>query len=162
MVMRYLLPIAIALLAAACDFTEPTPVWMPGQPPLAIWAATDQLWAAVDAGCARWRAAELRCRRVADRDNAQLEVEIEDIDAAGKADYRYSSTGWVWAISIDPNTMITPNAADVAAHELGHTLGIIDHLPPGNLMAANVGQPTPTTADYDALAAAWGEAPWLE
>jgi hypothetical protein len=162
MVMRYLLPLVIAVLAAAC---EPAPVWIPSDPPLTIWAETDELWTAVEDGCGRWEMTGLECRRVASRSDALLPVTIGDAEG-GYAITRYHFNlggGWDWATVFEPWTLDDPErSAEVAAHELGHTLGILDHLERGTLMFTSPGQPVPTDVDLEALADAWGEAPWLE
>jgi hypothetical protein len=160
--MRYLLPIVIAVLAAAC---EPAPVWMPGDPPLAIWAETEQLWVAIDRGCWRWDMTGLRCRRASSASEAGLVVRTGDAEG-GHAITRYRLTmsgSWEWEVVFAPETLKSNYLSDeVAAHELGHVLGILDHLERGNLMFASPGQPEPTDADLEALADVWGEAPWLD
>jgi hypothetical protein len=162
--MRVVLVVAVALSAAAC---EPPPAWQPGDAPLAIYTDDDQVWAAMEAGCAAWDMTGLRCERVA-YDDAKVIARRGEPSPGAAATTRTRvqtddlSIEWGYFVIIGEHTLAIPGQAEKsAAHEVGHLIGIRGHLADGPaLMTGPSSSPVPTTADLDALAEAWGEAPW--
>jgi hypothetical protein len=157
--------VALVVLVAAC---EPPPAWEPGDAPLAIYADNDQVWAAMEAGCAAWSMTGLRCERVAYEDAAVIARRGEPTPGATATTKTRVQTDvdmsfeWGYFVTIGDGTLADPaDAAHSAAHEVGHLIGIRGHLHDGPaLMSSPTTSAVPTTADLDALALAWGEAPW--
>jgi hypothetical protein len=160
--MRWFLTMLVLSLLGACR----SPAWTPGDEPLAIYAPDDRSWAAVEEGCARWAVSTLVCRRTAYRGESAVHVSIDSIaDADATTNWFQSPTGDEFRMTLD-SWLWTPDAGDdyrywVAAHEVGHLLGVWDHTEePNTLMFHFADAPGPTTVDLDALADVWGEAPW--
>ena len=155
-----------AAFVVALGACEPGPVWMPGDEPLAMYVPDDRAWEAMAVGCEAWAMTGLTCRRASYREDVAVRVRIGATDrpwvAVGQTEWRPEtardmSVRWGFFVTLTPE--LKPH---VAPHEIGHLLGIWDHLKePGTLMSADsISGPVPTTADLDALAAIWGVAPW--
>ena len=152
-----------ALVLAAC---EPPPAWMPGDPPLALYVPDDGAWAAMAEACEIWSMTGLVCRRASYEDDVAVRVAIaapENPAAAGQTTWRVEtardmSLRWSYHVTLRPDFREYPSTAP---HELGHLLGLWDHLEEeGTLMHRNSHSDVPTDADLDALSAVWGVAPW--
>jgi hypothetical protein len=112
-------------------------------------------WTLVAGGCALWSITGLTCVRV-DRE-ATLEVTVgDDTGPTGDTVREYGEPCRMRLRA----SVVRAQWIPLVGHELGHAMGIEEHLPPGNLMAGDVSAPAPTDADLDALAEVWGEAPW--
>jgi predicted Zn-dependent protease len=149
--------IVATLALVAC---EPPPAWEPGDSAMTVWASSDGVWLAVKEGCDAWAMTTLTCVRVTDRSAATVEATMEDARGTAAADTSYHLEGvssWDYDIRITVETMYAgakepAYLRTVMAHEVGHLLGIWEHLEDGPvLMSAGVGAPEPTTADIDAL-----------
>lgn len=157
-----------ALLLVACT---PAPAWMPGDPPLEIWAPADDVWAQVLRGCEAWRdAVGLECVRATDREVAIVTARVDgsNWDVGDRAATKATPDvgGWqIWEqeyhVRFRGAEFLAPEYAFVSAHEMGHVIGVWHHLPEsGCLMSADgIGSAVPTSADVDALLEAWGMTP---
>jgi len=160
-----------ALLACALVACTPPPAWLPGDPPLQIWADTDATWAAIAGGCEAWSMTGLTCERALDPDDAAITARTAELggDDNGEAGFR-PQTGdhlvpeWSVYIRLDPGVVGTPDGPVIAAHEVGHVLGIWEHVPAetapwalmrdrGTLLGSGAGV---SDADLTALEQAWG------
>lgn len=145
------------------------PAWMPGDEPLAIYAPDDRAWKAVEEGCKRWEVATLECRRTQYSGEAAVHARIGRAPDGADAttDWFQSPSGDEFRVLLDA-WMFDSDADDyrdyrnmVAAHEVGHLLGVWEHTDePGTMMFHTADAPWPTDIDLEALAGVWGEAPW--
>jgi predicted Zn-dependent protease len=166
--------LAIALLAAAC--TVP-PAWEPGDPPLTFSVDSDRTAELVLMGCAPWaEAVGLECAIAARGDGASVVVDAyqAELDHYGDGVRGYSRTrpcGFLWTdrsymMVLDVATYalmdgdlhdpenaeaMLDKAAAISAHEIGHLLGIWDHVEGPALMDIQVSAYYVTPRDLDAL-----------
>lgn len=156
---------AALALTGACT---PAPAWMPGDPPLEIWAPDGAVWAQMERGCAAWApAVGLKCVRAADREAAFVTASIGDPEVGVRAATEATPDvgGWsLWELEYHVKfrgaEYLEADVAFVAAHEVGHVIGVWHHLDePGCLMSGGfngIGSATPTAADVDRLLEVWG------
>ena len=160
----------ISLCAAAALFLlvacSPPPAWQPGDEPLAIHAEDGEAQWAASVACYRWAMTGLECRFVDRASDATVTWRI--VAAAtcnpghhctGATDYAYGLDGWSYETQQQRDG--SDQMARIATHELGHLLGLWEHLDdPAALMQRAPSADGPTSLDLDALADAWGTAPW--
>lgn len=158
--MRALILAFFVISLAACF---PPPAWEPGQSWLRVYAPDDLAWSMFEDGGALWERTGLEIQRVTSPKGADVEVYIEDIGAANaEVEYRPGFGGWEYVVNIHPRNaarMFSGDDKEVAyaiatvGHEVGHLLGIWEHLPVGSgaLMAPSCESLVPTWADYTAL-----------
>lgn len=158
--------IQAVLLACAMVACTPAPAWMPDDPPLEIWAPDDAVWAAMERGCAAWGpAVGLECARATDREvaivTAALGEPVVGDRASTVARPDFGGTE-VWEqeyhVTFRGPEFLEPEYSFVAAHEVGHVIGVWHHLPEsGHLMSwDSIASAVPTAADVDALLEVWG------
>lgn len=159
-------PSALIILALAFSACTAPPGWEPGNQPMHVWAATDEAWELAQVACDRWAMTGLTCVREADRDQADLAWRIGHPSCAGEGCGALTTRdqgilgGWQYHTAILEGRPLE-ETRQTAAHEMGHVLGIWDHLHEGGvLMNPAAESPVPTSADLDALADVWGVAPW--
>jgi hypothetical protein len=163
--MTRLLPLLL-LSAIACV----TPAWEPGDPPLTFTVDSDRTGELVLMGCALWADAGigLECELVAQGgDVGVTRAELGDHGAYSKT----KPCGFLWTdrsynMRIDPFTyalmdadVLDPLRAEAArdrataivAHEIGHLMGIWDHLDGPALMDESGSTDRVTPADIRAL-----------
>jgi hypothetical protein len=163
----------LATLLVACT---PPPAWLPGDPPLAILADTDATWEAIAGGCERWSMTGLTCERVWHGDDATIIAKSRKLepfsDGSGANGYSKArpQTGhdfepeWGRFIVLDVGILETLDGPVIAAHEIGHHLGIWEHInydvAPWALMRGYgtlIGSAAAVSeADLEALEQAWG------
>lgn len=154
--MGKLLALAIVALASACS---PPPAWQPGDGPLTFWTLDDVAWSEIERGCSAWEMTGLRCERV-EYGRERVQVRIDPAAAYTRTTYRVQSDGTdlEWGYFVVLHEI---DSGAKAAHEIGHLLGLWEHLDEGPaVMTSSPTSGEPTTADLDALALAWGDAPW--
>jgi hypothetical protein len=163
--MTRFLPLTL-LAAAACT---PPGAWRPGDPPLTFSVDSDETAELIERGCARWAMTGLECKVV--DDGATVDVRRAELAGQDRGMSKVRPCGFLWTdleftIRFDPETYglletDVQRAAGMAAHEIGHILGIWDHLHEPALMDPkhpNDGIPdvwTVTPADLRSL-------PWAE
>lgn len=154
------------VLAAGC---QPPAAWMPGDAPLAMYVPDDDVWAVMAHACEVWAMTGLTCRRAPYDEDVAVRVDVGPPDrpekATGQTRWRVEtdrdlSLRWAYHVTLRPDY---PDHRPTAPHEVGHLLGLWDHLPEeGTLMYRNSQSDVPTDVDLAALAEVWGVAPWEE
>ena len=137
--------LTLAALAASCSFfRKPTEPGIDTDGPaytLRIWIDADPRLprAAILEGCATWRVERVTCVEVKDPALAKVRVYADDSDCSIKDDPDHVSLAWAyWGGSIRMMMRCMPHKGavydphefhGVVAHEVGHQLGIWDHVP---------------------------------
>jgi hypothetical protein len=155
----------VIALACAC---EPGPAWVPGDPPLTFWCPDDETCLWFKQGSRLWEPAGLTVKQVDDRWRASIEVFIDqypigpEVVARPHLGCSEDPIAWDYRIFIHPEIEnlfyeSDPHLVDLArahvGHQIGHVLGIWDHLPAGSgtLMESHLGSLYPTSHDFAAL-----------
>jgi hypothetical protein len=148
-----------ALLDAGCFLADPPPAWAPGDAPMQLHVKDDDLWLVMEEACVSWAVVGLECERVAqDCDDAIVVSWASERwwGPTGKAyaGFEWNTSAWGWDITIDflREFRDTERMPYLAAHEIGHVLGIWDHVDdPGALMFGTPIVTTPQEIDLAAL-----------